>query len=426
MASDMDPVADLVEPKIDESMANMLAAPFTREEVTQALTQMHPNKAPGPDGMNALFYQSFWGTIGEDVIDKIMRFLNNVDDIGEVNQTHIVLIPKKKHCESPGDFRPISLCNVIYKLVSKVLANRMKIVLPIAIHETQSGFVPGRLITDNVLVAYECFHYLRKKKAGKKGYLGLKLDMSKAYDRVEWCFVEKMMDKLGFPSNYVKLVMKCISSASFAVLVNGQPSRTFIPTRGLRQGDPLSPFLFVLCAEGLSTLLRDAEKRNLIHGIKIARRVNPISHLFFADDSLLFIRANEDEVDNVLSVLSTYEAASGQKLNMEKSEMSYSRNVEPEKINMLQMKLTFKAVEGHEKYLGLPTFIGSSKKRVFQIIQDRVWKKLKGWKGQCLSQAGREVLIKAVAQAIPTYAMQCFRLPQSILEGITKMCRSFF
>ena len=106
--------------------------------------------------------------------------------------------------------------------------------------------------------------------------------------------------------------------------------------------------------------------------------------------------------------------------------MSYSRNIEQEKINILQMKLAFKAVEGHDKYLGLPTYIGSSKKRIFQSIQDRVWKKLKGWKGQLLSQAGREVLLKAVAQAIPTYAMQCFRIPKSIIEGIERMCRNFF
>ena len=387
---------------------------------------MHLNKAPGPDGMNALFYQTFWAHVGDDVTDKVLNMLNNVDNIGAVNETHIVLIPKKKHCESPADYRPISLCNVLYKLVSKVLANRMKIVLPMVIHETQSGFVPGRLITDNVLVAYECFHFLRKKKTGKKGYLGLKLDMSKAYDRVEWCFIEQMMLKVGFPASYTDLVMKYVVLTTFSVIINGQPSWSFTPSRGLRQGDPLSPFLFLLCAEGLSTLLRNAEEKKLIHGVKIGRRVSPISHMFFADDSLLFVRATEEDVENVLEVLTIYEAASGQKLNMEKSEMSYSRNLEPKKINILQMKLTFKAVEGHDKYLGLPTYIGSSKKRVFQTIHDRVWKKLKGWKGQCLSQAGREVLIKAVAQAIPTYAMQCFTIPKSIINGIERMCRSFF
>ena len=139
--------------------------------------------------------------------------------------------------------------------------------------------------------------------------------------------------------------MKCVHSTSFSILVNGQPSRKFLPTRGLRQGDPLSPFLFIICAEGLSTLLRDAEAKREIHGLKIGKKVDAISHFFFADDSLLFARANEDEVDKVLDILATYETASGQKLNMEKSEVSFSRNVVPEKQEILQMKLTFKAMK---------------------------------------------------------------------------------
>ena len=196
--------------------------------------------------------------------------------------------------------------------------------------------------------------------------------MSKAYDRVEWAFLEKMMLRFGFPAGYVHNIMRCVRSVSFKVLVNGQPSREFKATRGLRQGDPLSPFLFIMCAEGLSALLRDAEKKGHIHGLKIARNVDPISHLSFADDSLLFVRASEEEVESVMDILNTYEAASGQKLNMDKSEMSFSRNIELEKRQLLQMKLTFKAVERHDKYLGLPTYIGSSKKQVFQVIQDRI------------------------------------------------------
>ena len=423
---DTAPVVNIVEEKVPPNLKSMLAEPYTHVEVREALKQMHPTKAPGPDGMCALFYQKFWDIVGGDVEHKILDILNNGGDVSCLNRTHIALIPKKKICETPIDFRPISLCNVLYKLVSKVLANRLKRVLPIIIHESQSGFVPGRLITDNILVAYECFHYLRKKKKGKEGFLGLKLDMSKAYDRVEWSFLEQMMLKLGFPGSFVTLIINCIKSASFSILVNGQPSRTFVPTRGLRQGDPLSPFLFIICAEGLSTLLRDAEAKKEIHGLKIGKKVDAISHLFFADDSLLFTRANEEEVDKVLDILSIYEAASGQKLNMEKSEVSFSRNIAPEKQEILQMKLTFKAVEEHEKYLGLPTFVGGSKKRVFQGIRERILKKLKGWKEGFLSQAGREVLIKAVAQAIPTYAMQCFNLPVSLLNEIEKLCRNFF
>lgn len=162
----------------------------------------------------------------------------------------------------------------------------------------------------------------------KKGFLGFKLDMSKAYDRVEWKFLEDIMVKLGFPVVLVAIIMRCVSTTSFAVLVNGQLSRRFLPSRGLRQGGPLSHFLLIICAKGLSASLRDVEQRKAIHGVKVGRHVEPISHLFFADDSLLFIRANDEEVDTVLDILYTYEAASGKKLNMDKSEVSFSRNLE--------------------------------------------------------------------------------------------------
>lgn len=162
----------------------MLEEPYIKAKVHEALKQMHPTKAPGPDGKFAVFYQTFWSIVGVDVENKILDILNNGGDVKSLNQTHFVLIPRKKKCVSLVDFRPISLCNVLYKLVPKVLANRLKKVIPLIIHESQSGFVQGRVITNNILVAYECFHYLRKNKKGKNGYLGPKLDMSKAYDRV--------------------------------------------------------------------------------------------------------------------------------------------------------------------------------------------------------------------------------------------------
>lgn len=195
---------------------------------------MHPTKAPGPDGMPALFYKKFWAVVGDDTIAYVLDILNNGAEIGPINQTHIVLIPKKKVCESTNDYRPISLCNVLYKLVSKVISNRLKLVLPHVISEAHSAFVPCRLITDNVLVAYEMFHYPRKKKKGVKGHMAMKLDMSKAYDRVEWEFVEGIMLKLGFDRSFVTLVMRCISSISYSILFNGFPTARFSPSRGLR------------------------------------------------------------------------------------------------------------------------------------------------------------------------------------------------
>lgn len=234
------------------------------------------------------------------------------------------------------------------------------------------------------------------------------------------------MLKLGFGASMVELIMRCISSVSYSILFNGFPSTKFTPSRGLRQGDPISPFLFLICADGLSSMLRKAEASKAIHGVRICRQVDPISHLFFADDTLLFTRASETEAEAIMDILLTYEVASGQKINLEKSEVSFSRNVCANMQNMLLTKLNFKAVNEHERYLGLPTFVGRSKKTVFWTIQDRVWKKVKGWKEMCLSRAGREVLLKFVAQAIPTYAIQCFKIPKGVIDSMNSTCRNFW
>ena len=154
-----------------------------------ALFQMGPTKASGPDGMNALFYLKFWHVVGNNVVLAVLDFLNNGNMLPDINHTNIVLIPKVKNLERISEFRPISLCNVIYKIISKVLANRLKQVLPQIISPTQSAFVPGRLITDNVLVAYETLYTMHSRKKGKKGSMALKLDISKAYDCVEWHFL---------------------------------------------------------------------------------------------------------------------------------------------------------------------------------------------------------------------------------------------
>jgi hypothetical protein len=230
--------------------------------------------------------------VGEEVRQTVLDFLNNESFDPSINSTFITLIPKKASASLVSDFRPISLCNVSYKLIAKVLANRLKKVLPVIISPAQSAFVLGRLITDNVLVAYEALHSMATRMRGRKGYMAVKLDMSKAYDRVEWSFLEAMMRSLGFMERWIKLIMRCVSSVTYSVLVNGVPYGNIIPSRGLRQGDPLSPYLFLLVAEGLSSLLVRAEQEGKLTGVPISAGGVRLTHLLFVDDNLLFCRAN--------------------------------------------------------------------------------------------------------------------------------------
>jgi hypothetical protein len=158
------------------------------------------------------------------------------------------------------------LCNVLYKLISKVLENRLKKILPQIISPTQSAFIPGRLITDNILTAYETLQTMHSRLKGKKGFMAVKLDMSKAYDRVEWQFLEEAMRRMGFAPRWVQLIMMCVMIVKYSIVVNREPCRLIHPSQGLRQGDPISPYLFLICAEVLSSLLTHANGEGSLIG----------------------------------------------------------------------------------------------------------------------------------------------------------------
>ena len=323
------------------------------------------------------------------------------------------------------DFRPISLANVVSCIISKVIANRLKIILPNVISDAQSAFVPNRLINDNTTVAYELLHRLRNRRKGRKGHMAVKLNISKAYDWVEWTFLKRMMVKLGFDPNWVHLAMEIVTTASYSILINGEPRGFVTPTWGIRQGDPLFPYLFLLCAEGLSALLRKAGEAGVLKGIKSSQHGFWVSHLLFANDSLLFCQATMEEGQRLLQFLEQYEVASGQAINRQKTTLFFSKNTKQE-VESLKQLFGARIMTECERYLGLPMATGKSKVNTFKNLQEKITKRVMGWNEKFISKAGREILIKTVAQAISTYFISIFKLPNSICDNINSMLAKYW
>lgn len=236
---------------------------------------------------------------------------------------------------------------------------------------------------------------MKNKKTGKNGSMAMKLDMSKTYDRMEWEFLMKIMERMGFHSRWRDWIYECIRTISFSIIVNGEPRGNIVPTRGLRQRDPLSPYLFLLCFKGFNGLIHYVVNEGKINEFSQCRGGLKISHLFFEDDSL-FYHAKLEEVKSIQDILKVYEKASGQQINMEKTTLFFGKAVREETKNSIKLLLDVPKIKHYEKYSGLPTVVVKNRRASLNYIKDRVWGKLQGWKEKLLSQAGNEVLSKAM------------------------------
>jgi len=322
------------------------------------------------------------------------------------NRKDIPLVPKVENPSDLKDFRPISLCNVIYKVVSKCLVNRLRPFLHNLIAEEQSAFVPGRMITDNALIAFECIHAMRIGTEYAQSFCACKLDLSKAY-RVDWAFLEGMLSKLGFSERWISWIMKCVTSVKYSVKFNGNLQNFFTPSQGLRQGDPLSPYLFLFVADGLSLLMKQAVEEPQLQAISICRQAPRISHLLFADDTMLMFRANGEQARKIKEVLKMYESSTSQLINPEKCLIMFGAACPQDAMDCVCGELQVQNVAGEAKYPGLPPE-GRMKRGRFQTLRHRFGKRMNDWSERHISEARKEVLIKSVAQALPTYIMGVF------------------
>lgn len=411
-------------PQIPQELRDSLVSAVSRKDVKDALFSMSPYKAPGPDGFQPLFFRSYWRFVSSDVWDMVACAFATGHIDPHVAETLIVPIPKVDEPKTLQDFRPISLCNVLLKLISKVLVRCIRPFHDGLVGPLQSSFIPNRGTSDNALIAQELVHHMHKKK-GKSGFLMFKIDFEKAYDRVDWNFLRLTLMEFGFPTPIVNLIMSCTTSSSLALKWNNEKLESFIPTRGLWQGDPMSPYLFLLCIEKLALRIQTKVANNDWLPIRISDSGPAISHLFFADDCLLFTKAKASQVKLVQEVLDTFCKASRMRVNIQKSRFLPSRNISRTKITKFEGIMNFKHNFTIGKYLGFPLLSGRVTNADFSYIIDKVNSRLAGWKGRFLSRAGRVTLAKSVLSSMPIYTMHNLWVLDEVCDKLDSCARQF-
>jgi hypothetical protein len=408
---------------IGTAESSHLERKFDREEVFQVLKDLQGNKAPGPDGFSMAFFHKCWEVVGDDIINFFEEFHTHCKFEKSLDATFIALIPKKKDALNIRDFRPISLVGSMYKLLSKVLANRIRLVMESLISSSQNAFVGGRQTLDSVLIANECLD--SRLKSSIPGIL-CKLDIEKAYDHVNWNCLLYLLKRMGFGYRWCHWMKTCISTVQFSVLVNGSPEGFFGSSRGLHQGDSLSPLLFLLIMEVLSRLLQTMEEAGLIRGFQAGMLGGievRISHLLFADDTIVFCDAVPEQVFHVWKVLSCFEAITGLRVNLGKSEMVPVGVVDSMQplANLLCCRIGVLPM----LYLGIPLGAQYKALNVWNSVLEKIERRLTSWQTLYLSKGGRLTLLKSTLASLPTYFLSFFTIPVSVTRRIEKLQRNF-
>ncbi|KAG7541866.1 Reverse transcriptase zinc-binding domain [Arabidopsis thaliana x Arabidopsis arenosa] len=397
-----------------------LDAMFTNEEIKAAFFSLPKNKTSGPDGYSAEFFISCWSIVGPEVCSAVSEFFSSGSMLKQWNATNLVLIPKIQNASRVADFRPISCLNTMYKVISKLLANRLKSILPSVISHSQSAFMPGRSLSENVLLASEIVQGYNRKNLDSRAML--KVDIRKAFDSVRWDFVLSTLRAIGIPEKFVGWIKECICTPSFSISVNGFSDGFFRSTRGLRQGDPLSPYLFVLTMEVFSKLLISRFNSGYISYHPMTSDLE-ISHLMFADDVMVFFDGKSSSLHGIYETLDDFASWSGLSMNREKTLLFFA-GLSPREENDI-ISYGFPIGNLPVRYLGLPLMSRKLRISEYSPLLEKITNKLRAWAVKSLSFAGRTQLLASVIYGIINFWISTFMLPKGCIKRIESLCSRF-
>ncbi|XP_057485879.1 uncharacterized protein LOC130772160 [Actinidia eriantha] len=398
---------------LEADQASSLVREISEGEIKSALFSIGEDKAPGPDGYSSCFYKTAWDVIGRDFIEAVI--------LKQLNHTVLALIPKSKEADRVEDFRPIACCNVIYKVISKIIASRLAPALNSIVDSAQSAFVQNRYMTDNIFLLQELLRTYGRKRISPRCILNV--DLRKAFDSVDWDFLHDMLSALQFPPRFIGWILECITTASYSLTLNGSLHGFFKGKRGLRQGDPLSPYLFVLCLEYLSRHLGQLKENPDFNfhprcgGLKL-------THLAFADDLVLFSRGDPKSVSLLMESLKHFGDCSGLNISLSKSNI-FAAGISSMDLDSIKDITGFPQGSFPFRYLGIP--IADSRLTIAQFspLLDKIQGYISAWAGANLSYAGRIELVKSVLQGVECFWLSILPIPAGIRANIVKHCRSF-